>query len=136
MFSLYYERRHNVVMTRITGVLSSEDIEEHDRAVLNFLAGLFAREQKVRGLYDFSAVEALAVPISKINQRGQRPAIIDGQRVVVAPPGAAGRDFAGQIADQLRTAGHREPTIVATLEEAYRLLDLEKPEFDRVDQPT
>ena len=117
-------------MTRITGVLSSEDIEEHDRAVLLFLAGLFASDRKVRGLYDFSAVEAVAVPVSKIHQRGQRPAIIEGQRVVVAPPGAAGADWAALIAEEQRAAGLREPVIVATIEEAYRLLGLENPQFD------
>jgi hypothetical protein len=134
VFSLYYERRHNVIMTRLTGVLSSEDIEEHDRSVLLFLAGLFASERQVRGLYDFSQVEALAVPISKMTQRGQRPAIIDGFRVVVPPDSAAGLDFVRLIADQLRAAGHREPVIADTLEEAYRLLGLENPQFDRVEQ--
>jgi hypothetical protein len=120
-------------MTRISGVFSSEDIEQHDRAVLNFIAGLFASEQKVRGLYDLSGVEALAVPVSKINQRGQRPAIIEGMRVVVAPPAAAARDFAGPLSDQLRAAGHREPIIVETLAEAYRLLGIENPAFDRIE---
>jgi hypothetical protein len=133
VISLYYERRHNVVMTKITGVLSSEDLDAHDLAVLLFLAGLMAGPQPVRGLYDFSAVEALAVPISRINQRGQRPAIIDGQRVVVAPPGAAGAEWAARLAEQRRTAGHSQPTIVATLEEAYRLLGLDNPQFDRVE---
>ena len=134
MFSLYYERRHNVIMTRLTGVLSSEDIEQHDRAVLLFLAGLFASERQVRGLYDFSQVEALAVPDSKITQRGQRPAIIDGFRVVVPPDSAAGLDFVRLIADQLRAAGHREPVIANTLEEAYRLLGLDNPQFDQVSE--
>jgi hypothetical protein len=129
VFALFYERRHNVVMTRITGVLSSQDIGDHDRALLNFLAG----KEGVRGLYDLSLVDALAVPISKINQRGQRPAIIEGMRVVVAPPAAAGLDFAIRIADQLRAAGHREPLIVETLGEAYRLLELDNPQFERIE---
>jgi hypothetical protein len=130
MFALFYERRHNVVLTRVSGVLSSEDLNGHDRALLNFLAG----KEGVRGLYDFSSIEALAVPISKINQRGQRPAIIDGMRVVVAPPGAAGLDFASRLADQLRAAGHRQAQIVATLAEAYRLLELDNPQFERIDK--
>lgn len=129
VLELFYESRHNVVLTRVSGVLSSEDIAEHDSALLNFLAG----KQGVRGLYDLSPVKALAVPISKINQRGQRPAIIGGMRVVVAPPGAAGLDFASRIADQLRAAGHREPQIVATLAEAYRLLELDDPRFQRIE---
>ena len=133
MISLYYERRHNVVMTKITGVLSSEDLDAHDLAVLLFLAGLMAGAQPVRGLYDFSAVEALAVPISRINQRGQQPAIIEGQRVVVAPPGAAGAEWAAQLAEQRRAAGLSQPTVVATLEEAYRLLGLDNPQFERAE---
>ena len=127
VLSLFYDRRHNVVLTRVTGVLSSEDIAEHDRILLNFLVG----KDGVRGLYDFSAVDELAVPISKINQRGQRPAIIDGMRVVVAAPGAAGRDFATRMADQLRGAGHREPLIVGALADAYQLLELDNPQFER-----
>jgi hypothetical protein len=133
VISLYYERRHNVVMTKITGVLSSEDLDAHDLALLLFLAGLMAGARRVRGLYDFSAVEALAVPVSRINQRGQRPAIIDGHRVVVAPPGAAGAEWAALLTEQRRTAGLGQPTIVATLEEAYRLLELDDPQFDPVD---
>jgi hypothetical protein len=133
VISLYYERRHNVVMTKVTGVLSSEDLEAHDLSVLLFLAGLMAGEKPVRGLYDFSGVVALAVPASRINQRGQRPAIIEGQRVVVAPPGAAGAEWAAALAEQRRAAGHSQPTVVATLEEAYRLLGLDNPQFDRAD---
>jgi hypothetical protein len=129
VLALFYEHRHNVVLTRVFGVLSSADIAEHDRALLNFLAG----KESVRGLYDFSAIDALAVPISKINQRGQTPPIIDGMRVVVAPPGAAGMDFTTRIADQLRGAGHREPQIVGTLAEAYRLLEIDNPQFERID---
>ena len=129
MLALFYDRRHKVVLTRVSGVLSSEDIAEHDRALLNFLVG----KDGVRGLYDLTAVDALAVPISKINQRGQRPAIIGGMRVVVAPPGAAGRDFATRMADQLRGAGHREPSIVGALADAYQLLELEDPQFDPIE---
>ena len=63
-------------MTRMTGVLSSDDIEQHDRAVLLFLAGLFASERQVRGLYDFSQVEALAVPNSKLSLRCKRAGVM------------------------------------------------------------
>jgi hypothetical protein len=132
VLSLSYERRSNVIRIEVTGVLSSEDIAEHDRTTLNFLAGMMAREQKVRGLYDFRLIEALAIPISKIDQRGQRPAVIEGMRVVVAPPGTAGVDFAVRISEQLRTAGLAQPVVVETIEEAYRLLDLEDPSFEAI----
>ena len=56
MFAIFYERRHRVLMVRITGVLSSEDIDTHDRVVLRFLAG----KEDVRAIYDLSGVETLA----------------------------------------------------------------------------
>jgi len=119
MLALSYERRHQVVMVRVTGVLSSEDIEMHDRVMLGFLAG----KEGVRAIYDLSNVEALAIPLSKIAQRGQRPAIVTGRRVVVAQR-QGGEDFARIIASEQRAAGLAEPAIVPTLAEAYELLGL------------
>ena len=127
MFSLALERRHRVLMVRVTGVMSSQDFDTHDHAVLAFLA----REGMVRGLYDFSAVDAVAVPASKVVQRGQAPSIIT-DRVVVAPRSAS-EEFARAIRDQQRLAGHREPTIVATLCEAYSLLGLDDAHFEPID---
>jgi len=131
VLALHYERRHKVLAITVAGVLSSEDLADHDRVVLRFLAG----REGVRGLYDLSAVDAVAVPVSRINQRGQRPTIIDGVRVMVAPGGSAGLVFIRSMADQLRAAGHREPLIAETLADAYRLLDLVDPRFEPVDPP-
>jgi len=119
MFALFYEPRHRVVLVRVSGVLSSEDIATHDRVLLPFLAD----KTDVRAIYDFSSVETLAIPASKIAQRGQRPAIVTGRRVVVSSD-QGGAEFARIIADEQRAAGLAEPTIVPTLEEAYVLLGL------------
>lgn len=127
MFTLWFERRHRVLMVRISGVMSSQDFDTHDQSVLAFLA----REGSVRGLYDFSGVDAVAVPASKVVQRGQAPSIIT-ERVVVAPR-SAGEEYARAIREQQRLAGHREPMIVPTLGEAYALLGLENPQFEPVD---
>jgi hypothetical protein len=121
MLTLWFERRHNVLLARVTSMLSSEDIETHDRSVLRFLAG----RTDVRAIYDFSGVDTLAIPASKIAQRGQRPAMITGRRVVVASR-QAGADFAHIIRDQQSAAGLPEPLIVATLEEAYAQLGLDR----------
>ena len=56
MFAIFYERRHRVLMVRITGVLSAEDIDTHDRVVLRFLAG----KEDVHAIHDLSSVETLA----------------------------------------------------------------------------
>ena len=56
MFALFHERRHCVLMARTTGVLSSEDIDTHDRVVLRFLAG----KEGVRAIHELGRVETLA----------------------------------------------------------------------------
>ena len=119
MFAIFYAHRHRVLMVRITGVLSSEDIDTHDRVVLRFLAG----KEDVRAIYDLSGVETLAIPASKIAQRGQRPAIVSGQRIVVSSS-TGGAEFVRIIADEQRTAGLAEPTVVPTLEQAYAQMGL------------
>ncbi|MCX7364649.1 MAG: hypothetical protein NTV97_22815 [Alphaproteobacteria bacterium] len=115
-------------MVRVTGLFSSEDIEIHDSTVLSFLA----REGEVRGIYDLSAVETVAVPASKAVQRGQAPSII-ATRVVVVAPHSAGMDFVRIVREQQRLAGHREPILVETLEEAYLALELADPRFEPVE---
>ncbi|MBS0540042.1 MAG: hypothetical protein JSR47_14850 [Proteobacteria bacterium] len=130
MLTLRYERRHKVLAVTFTGVMSSEELAEHDRLLLHFLAG----RDGVRGLYDLTAVEALAVPVSRINQRGQRPSMFHDLRVVVAP-GGAGLTFTRTISDQFRAAGHSEPVLVDTMAQAYALLGLVDPQFEAVDPP-
>lgn len=85
----------------------------------------------MRGLYDFTAVEAVAVPASKVIQRGHAPPIIPEMRVVVAPR-RTGEEFAVAIREYQRLAGHREPLIVPTMAEAYALLGLDDPVFEAV----
>jgi hypothetical protein len=120
MFALFYEPRHRVVLVQVSGVLSSDDIAIHDRVLLSFLAD----KSDVRAIYDLSGVETLAIPASKIAQRGQRPAIVTGRRIVVSSD-QGGAEFARVIADEQRAAGLAEPTIVPALEEAYVLLGLD-----------
>jgi len=127
VLGLWFERRHRVLLVRVDGMLSSEDIVTHDRLIVPFLA----REGPVRALYDFAAVDVVVVPESKARLRGQAPALVSESRVVVAPS-AATRDFARIIRDSQLMAGHREPLIVATLEEAYAALGLDDPQFEPV----
>jgi len=127
VLDLWFERRHRVLLVRVGGVFSSQDIETHDRLVVAFLA----REGAVRGLYDFSDIDVVAVPESKIRRRGQAPAIISDARVVVAPH-VASREVARLIRDEQLLAGHREPLIVSTLAEAYAVLGVDEPSFEPV----
>jgi len=129
MFSLAYDKGHKVLQARFEGVLSSQDIEELDRAVIAFTA----REGPTHGLVDFSAVELVAMPASMLTQRSQQPPFSPGHKRVFVVPGSAGHDFARTFASQQAAIGGGGVDIVSTLEEAYRLLRLPRePHFEPV----
>jgi hypothetical protein len=132
MFTLSFEASHLVLMARIGGVFASNDMAELDAAVIRFLSRQ-RDDAGVRGLYDFTDVQAIAVPASKFAERGQQPPIVRGLRILVAPAGA-NEGFGRSFGSQQRAAGNRQPVIVATLAEAYALLELKDPHFEPVEQ--
>jgi len=119
-------------MARVGGIFASDDMTELDNAVIRFLSRQHD-DALVRGLYDFTEVQAISVPASKFAERGLRPPIVRGLRILVAPAGAS-EGFGTSFRYQQRTAGNSQPTIVATLAEAFALLGLENPNFEPVEQ--
>jgi hypothetical protein len=130
MFTLAYHRKHKVLLAHFSGVFSSEDIEEVDRAVIAFTA----REGPSHGLLDFTEVEAVSVPLSRLVLRSQQPAISPGhQRVFVVGANLQALELARTFASQQALAGSSSVRIANTLEEAYALLRLGKePRFKPV----
>jgi hypothetical protein len=134
MFTLLFDRASEVLFARFTGVFTTDDFGQLDGALIHFLSGEgqpFA--DRVRGIYDLSAVEAIAVPQSRAAEQASRPPIVRGLRVVVAPRNA-GDDFGHTYRRYQRMAADSEPVIVATLAEAYTLLGIENPNFEPVEQ--
>jgi hypothetical protein len=132
MFTLSFEPGHQVLMARLWGVFASTDMAELDGAVIRFLAGR-PDETRVRALYDFSAVEAIAVPASKFAERGRQPPIVKGLRVLVAPAGAD-EGFGTSFRNQQRSASKGDLIVVASLREAYAQLGMHDPAFALVEQ--
>jgi hypothetical protein len=83
MFTLFFEAREKVMLTRYTGVLSSDDIAALDE----FVRGFVAREGfYVRSIFDLTGVEVFAIPRPQLLKRGRKLRINPGQdRVFVAP---------------------------------------------------
>lgn len=119
-------------MARVRGIFASSDMAELDNAVIRFLAGQ-PDAAGMRALYDFTEVEAIAVPASKFAERGLQPPIIKGLRVLVAPAGAS-ENFGTSFREQQRIAGNSEPVVVASTAAAYALLGLHDPRFEPVEQ--
>ena len=99
-----------------------------DHAVVEFVA----HHGQVRGIFDYSDVEAIAVPDSRLAERAQQPQVIE-QRVVVSSRvmgGARARTYQGYR----REAGQRQAVIVDSLADAYDFLDLRNPRFEPVER--
>ena len=130
MFTLAFERKHKVLLARFSGVFSSQDIEELDRGIVT----VTAREGPSHGLLDFTEVEAVSVPMSRLVQRSVQPPFSPGyRRVFVVGDGPQALEIARTFAAEQALVGSGKVEIVATLEEAYRLLGLGKePRFDPV----
>src|SRR5260370_10383829 len=133
MFTLSFDRASEVLLARFTGVFTIEDFVSLDTALAHFLGKQgHPRGDRVRGLYDLGAVEAVAVPQSKVAERASQPPIVRRLRVVVAPRNA-GDDFGHTYRRHQRLAADSEPVIVPTLQAAYALLGLTNPDFEPVE---
>jgi hypothetical protein len=128
MFTLEFECTRRVLVARFSGILLYEDIVEVDWAVIAFVA----REGLVRSLFDFSAVGAIAVLGRLFVERGRLPQTTLGQERVIVAPQPELYDLARAYASQQHAFGNREPRVVLSLWDTYRLLKLERPEFRAV----
>lgn len=130
MLSLSYARRQNILMARFSGVFSSQDMDELDRAVIAFTA----RQGPSHGLVDFSGIDAVSLPPSRLLQRSQQPPFSPGYKRVFVAPGPPSLELARTFAEQQILAGGIGPVIVATLEEAYQHLRIAKSvQFEAVE---
>jgi predicted RNA-binding Zn-ribbon protein involved in translation (DUF1610 family) len=123
VFQLFHDQRHNVLLTRFSGAYVATDISLRDKAVGRFVA----RNGLARGIMDYSAVEAVDIPIEVVVERSSRPPQLPGQaRVIVAPREplwAMNRIFA---AHRLFRQGE-EPILVRSIGEAYQALSMVDP---------
>jgi hypothetical protein len=129
MLNLAFDRKNRILRVTVSGIFASEDLDALDHAVLEFVG----REGQVRSIYDFTAIEAFAVPHSRMILRAQQPAIVSEQRVLVAPP-VVGVEASQAFSRHQREVGERGLVIVADLEEAYAVLRLRNPQFEPVER--
>jgi hypothetical protein len=127
MLSLAFDRKHRVLRVTFSGIFGPEDMDEIDRTTVEFVA----HHGPVRGIFDYTEVEAFAVPDSRLAERAQQPSVIQ-QRVVVASSVTSG-ERARTYARYRRDAGQQQAQIVGSLDEAYALLALRNPRFEPVD---
>jgi hypothetical protein len=117
MFTLAFDRRHRILLARVTGAVGSGDVAAMDHALQRFAA----RHGPTHDLMDFTAVSTVAVPIGKLVPP---PANGSGyKRIVVAN---------GQLVELART-GAPASVIVPSIDEALRQFGATDPSFEPVD---
>jgi hypothetical protein len=129
MFSLFFERKHRVLMTRFVGIFRREVVEAQMVAARR----IAVIEGPTRALYDFDSVEAVDIPAASLREMGRLPQTLPNQlRVYVMPRPelfGMGRTFATYQG----LTGNREPLIFRTTAEAYAALDLKDPDFQPIE---
>jgi hypothetical protein len=84
----------------------------------------------VRGLLDFTAVDAIDIAQARLAERARQPQIAAGQERVFVVSEPALMSMAERYAATQGAFGNMAPRIVGTLAEAYTLLAMDRPEFE------
>ncbi len=129
MFQLLFEARHRVLMTRIYGTYVQDDIVLRDRAAARFVA----RHGLMRGLMDFSGMEAVDMPIDRLVRRAHEPPVLPGQARVILAPEPLGYELNRVVIAHQLYSRKVEPLLVRTRAEAYEALGLVDPTFEPVE---
>jgi hypothetical protein len=126
MFTLEFEDAFRVLLVHFSGIHVPEEIAEFDRVALRTVA----RASPLRGmLLDYTAVTAVAMPPSFIAMRARLPPTSTGYERVFVTPSPELHELAQAYAHQQRDFGIKAPHVVMSMAEAYRLLQLERPNF-------
>ena len=129
MFTLLFDAREKVMLTRYTGVLSSEDIAALDEYVRGFVAreGFY-----VRSIFDLTGVEVFAILRPQLFKRGRKLRINPGQDRVFVTPQHEIHELYREYAQGQLDVGNGKMMVVKCLDEALRLLRLHDPDFQPV----
>jgi hypothetical protein len=132
VLTLSFERTYKVLRLSFVDLLTPEDIDAIDPAVLGFLAGPDRGPGRVRLFYDMSQITALAAPSSRFADRARLPPVGGLDRIILAPD-HAGPDFGRSYRDEGMRSGSAQPIIVRSRSEAYRLLGMTRPRFQPIE---
>lgn len=126
MLALFFERRHNVLLVRLSGRVVAEDLARLDVTA----RALVAQQGPSRGLVDFTGVDVFDIDLPAFIQRGQRAAIMTNQQRVFVTPRPDLFGLGRLFSTYQKIGGNLEPLVVRTMDEAYRAMELVDPEFE------
>ena len=119
MFTMSFERLRRVLCLKFTGLLANEDLDAIDPASV-CVAGAQSKHRSGSSM--------------PLQQRASKPSSAAWCGLVVAPPWA-GQGYGESYRWAHNVRSHAQPIIVATLADAYALLDIVIPCFEPLPTP-
>ena len=129
MFSASYDRRRRILLTRFTGCVDPDAVEEFERV----LAVVAEAQGPVNAIVDLTGISALALPANFIATCSKRPPMApDCKRVFVVQDARLGRLVQLYI-DAHAIAGFHAMLLAPSVQSAIALLDVGSASFAPVD---
>jgi hypothetical protein len=126
MFQLLFERQHNVLMSRYSGVYRAEDSTLRDSAVRRFVK----KHGLAHGIMDFSAVHQIEISLDSLIRRAHQPPLLPGRQRIIVAPEEPTFTFSRLVAAHQLYARKVEPVLVRSLRDAYSILGMARPVFE------
>jgi len=122
--TLLFDAKHHVLLARFDGAVTAETVKD-----MVAEARVFAERQgPCPAIADFTAVKQFDVAADFIRSFAQaRPVMAGHKRILVAPSDAIFGTL--RMYEMHQSAGGDEPVVVRSLERAYELLSMAKPDF-------
>lgn len=125
MFSASYDRRRRILLTRFTGCVSPEAVEEFDR----ILAVVRQAEGPASVIVDLTRIDAFAMPASFVASCSKRPPVApDCKRIFVVQHALVAR-LVQRYIDAHAIAGFHGMLIASSVDAAVASLDVGSASF-------
>jgi hypothetical protein len=126
MLTLEFEDTYRILLGRFSGIHVPEEIGVLDQSVTEAIAW----GGSIHGLLlDYTSVQGVAVSRSFIALRARLPPLAQTYRRVFVVPSPELHELAQAYARQQREFSTEAPHVVASMADAYKLLQLERPIF-------
>jgi hypothetical protein len=129
LLTLLIDRPAMILMARFQGMFVPEDIAALDAFVPRFVQS----DGPVRGIFDFTDVAVVAVPMTKFVERARRPEQVPGTKRIIVAPDTIMFGLARMFQSYQELSGNTAPQIVRSLEDAYSALGVTGQDFEPID---
>ena len=128
MLTLMFASRRRVHLARFSGMVAWVDFEALDKAVIEFVA----RTGPVDAILDFSAAQTMAMPETRILNRGRTPQLMPGRRRILVVPTFEQQGLARLFVSEQTHLGATPPEIVSAIDDAFAALGVAEADFEPV----